>query len=172
MNSSLRRTKTSTIILGILMLLLGLGFLIWPGVTTEFFVLCIGWGFLIAGIATFVGFFANAQNRSAWDIVLAVCELILGLLILIFPLAFTSVLFIFMGAVVFVTGIFDVIDSVTLVGVKGSLWGLWLALGIITLLCGIFMFINPLVWAFALVWVAGFILVFDGITEIVAGAMM
>ncbi len=172
MNESLRRTKSSTIILGVLMLLLGIGFMIWPGASTEFLILCIGWGFVIAGIATFVGFFVNSETHSAWDIVLAICEFVLGLLILFFPFAFTGVFFIFLGVVVFVTGIFDIIDALTLVGVKGSLWGLWLTLGIMTLLCGVFMFINPLIWAFALMWVAGFVLIFDGITEIVAGAMM
>lgn len=171
-NSILRRTKTSTIILGILMLLLGLAFLVWPGATTEFFVLCCGWGFVIAGIATFIGYFANSETHSGWDIVLSICELILGILILAFPFFFTGVFIIFIGCVVIVTGIFDIVDAVSFHRVKGSLWGLWLALGILTLIFGLFMFFYPLVWAVTLIWLAGVVLVFDGITEIVAGAMM
>ncbi len=171
-NSYMRRTKSTTIIIGVLMLLLGLAFLVWPGGTTEFFVLMCGWGFVIAGIATFAGYFAKSEGRSAWDIVLAVCEFVLGILILIFPFFFAGVFVIFIGIVVIATGIFDIMDAISLRDVKGSLWGLWLALGIITLIFGLCMFAYPIIWAVTMIWLAGVVLVFDGITEIIAGAMM
>ena len=173
MNNLVKRTKTSCIILGILLTLLGLAFFVNPIGATIFVTLCIGWAFLIGGVVTIVTYFANKSGtRTTADIVLGILEIILGILVLIWPGSFALYLFIMIGCIIFITGIFDIVEAISMPHEKGSNWGLWLAIGIITLIFGVMVFSSPWLFAEFVMIFAGVALVFDGITEIIVGVQL
>lgn len=173
MNTLFRRTKASIIFLGIAMTLLGLAFFINPVDSILFVVSCCAWAFLFAGIGTLVGYFRHdPADRGAANIVLAILEIVCAIYIFFFPGWSTVALCVFLGCVIFVTGIWDVADALSFRKVEGSNWGLWLVLGIVTIVLGFLTLFAPFMMAEAIMIVAGISLVFDGITEIVLGVRM
>lgn len=173
MGNLVTRTKASCIILGILLTLLGLAFFVNPISATLFVTLCIGWAFLIGGIITIITFCTNRSgDRTTADLVLGILEVILGILVVIWPGTFALYLFIMIGAIIFITGIFDIVEALSMPHEQGSMWGLWLALGILTLIFGVLVFTSPLLFAEFVMIFAGVALVFDGITEIIVGVRL
>ena len=173
MNTLFRRTKASIIFLGIAMTLLGLAFFINPVDSILFVVYCCAWAFLFAGVGTLVGYFRHdPADRGAANIVLAVLEIVCSVYIFFFPGWSTVALCIFLGCVVFVTGIWDVAEALSFRKVEGGSWGLWLVLGIITIILGFLTLFAPFMMAEAIMIVAGRSRVVDGITEIVLGVRM
>lgn len=170
---SFRRTKASVIILGIAMLLLGLAIFITPTNGVLFVTLCFGWLMLFAGIATLIGHFRhNPADRGAVDLVLAILEVIIGLLVVIFPAWWVLYVMIIIGIMILITGIYDIVDAFAFRSAGAGQFALWLVLGILTIIFGIMVFCTPFVAAEAIMIVAAVALVFDGITEIVAGVRM
>lgn len=174
MDTSLfKRTKASVIILGIALTILGLAFFISPAESVLFVVYCCAWAFLFAGIATIIGFFRHdPADRGIANIILAVLEIIAFVYIICFPGLSTVALCVFLGVVIFVTGLWDVADAFSLRNVEGSNWVLWLVLGILTIILGCLTFAAPFFMAEVIMIVAGISLVFDGVTEIVLGIRM
>lgn len=173
LDSFVTRTKASCIILGILLTLLGLAFFVNPVSATIFVTLCIGWAFLIGGVVTIITYFTNRTgNRTIADFVLGILEVILGILVLIWPATFALYLFIMIGCIIFITGIFDIVEAIAMPHEKGSMWGLWLVIGIITLIFGVLVFSSPWLFAEFVMIFAGVALVFDGITEIIVGVRL
>lgn len=170
MDRFVTRTKVSCIILGIALTILGLAFFVNPVSATIFVTLCIGWAFVIAGVVTLVAYVRSpAGMKNAADLALSILEFVLGVLILIWPGAFALYLFVLIGVIIVITGIFDIVEALSMRNVVESRWGLWLALGIITLIFGVLVFVAPFAFAEALMIVAGIALVYDGITEIIVG---
>ena len=173
MNGLVTRTKVSCIILGICLTILGLAFFVNPIGATFFSVLVLGWVFLFGGIATIIAYCVNKSgSRSGADLAVGIIEAILGLLVIIWPGAFALYLFVLLGCIILITGIFDVIEAISRHGVEGSNWGLWLFLGILTVILGILTFVAPFAWAEVVMIFVAVSLVYDGITEIVVGVRL
>lgn len=163
------RSKTAMIVIGICLLVLGLLFCLEPAFGLKLVTLITGWAFVIAAVVTLIDFFVHKQTRRHIDILYALLELILGLVILLNPAASLVVVLTIIGVVIIVTGIADIADAVQFKSVEGSRWGVWLALGIITLLLGVIVVLMPLAFGITLMIIAGIALIFDGITEIIVG---
>lgn len=71
-----------------------------------------------------------------------------------------------------VTGVNDVIEANAVRLAFGAGWVWRMAIGVITLLAGVAVVASPFAMAELVMLVAGLALIFDGITEIVAGVSM
>lgn len=191
--SFMRRSKASAIVFGIIMLLLGLWVLIFAGTPSQsnaeainaeaillnqldnavFLSTLTGWGLMIAGCISCVGYgVAAKENRSIADIILGVILVLLGLLAICFPLKSWGFVVIFLGALVFLSGCADIAEAISFKKEGQNGWLLFLIFGIITLLFGLASIITPWWFTDVLIFVLGFALVFDGVTEIIAGVRM
>lgn len=174
--SIVKRSKASAIILGVLLLLLGLWTLyIAPQPLQDWLFISFlgGWVLLIAGCASCVTFSASSKdNRSAADIVCGVILIILSCAVFIWPLRSGVFVVCFLGALVFLTGIVDIAESVTFKKSGERSWIPFLIFGIVTLLFGLSAIIVPFWFSTVMVYVVAFALIFDGITEIIAGVRM
>lgn len=186
--SFMRRSKASAIVFGIIMLLLGLWVLIFAGTPPQsdaetilvnqldnavFLSTLTGWGLMIAGCITCVGYgVAAKENRSITDIILGVILVLLGLLAICFPLKSWGFVVIFLGALVFLSGCADIAEAISFKKEGQNGWVLFLIFGIITLLFGLASIITPWWFTDVLIFVLGFALIFDGVTEIIAGVRM
>ncbi len=186
--SFMRRSKASAIVFGIIMLLLGLWVLIFAGTPPQsdaegillnqldnavFLSTLTGWGLMIAGCITCVGYgVAAKENRSITDIILGVILVLLGLLAICFPLKSWGFVVIFLGALVFLSGCADIAEAISFKKEGQNGWLLFLIFGIITLLFGLASIITPWWFTEVLIFVLGFALIFDGVTEIIAGVRM
>ena len=171
MNGIVTRTKASCIILGILLTILGLTFFVFPFQSTIVFAMILGWLFIVGGIATIISYATNQAGgtRSGADLAVGIIETILGILVVVFPGAFAAYFFVLLGCIILVTGIFDIVEAISMHDIEGSRWGVWLFLGILTVVLGILTFAAPLAWAEVVMILVGCSLVYDGITEIVVG---
>ncbi len=172
MDSVPTRTKASCIILGVCLFVLGILCLVNPIGAAFFVTLMLGWIFVAAGIATIISFGAFRDGRSGADLFVGIVELVFGILVLIFPGVFAAYLFVALGWIILVTGLFDIYEAIMMHNVEGSKWGVWLFLGILTVVFGIITFMAPLFVAEVILIFAGCFLIYDGITEFVIGLLL
>lgn len=167
------RSKSAVIIMGVLLAILGVLMLMFPVSSTVFMVYVFGWALVFGAIATCVNHFRTPDElRRGSDLVLAVFELIFGLAVLVWPGLFLTYLFVFVGVLVVANGIGDIIEAFSLRKVPGAAWGLWLVLGILTVIFGVVVFASPVISAVLIEVLAAWALIFAGISEIVYGASM
>ena len=150
---------------GLLSLVIGVMFLASPGITTIVFITFLGAYWLVSGIFSLASL-AVDRTDMGWKILLAVLNLIAGIIILAYPLYSTVLLLIFL---------------VILVGVWACITGgahLYVAfskkdagngvLGVISLLFGILLLIFPLLSAALVPFIAGIFAIVIGFAAIVA----
>lgn len=168
-----KRTRAAVIVMGVAMLVLGIAMFVSPIGATLLIVGVAGWTLVIAGAVTLLNSWAHrsVELRQA-DLVTGLIEVVPGMCLVIWPEAFVTVVYVLIGIIILVTGVNDVAEAgaVRRLGLPG--WGWRMVLGVLTLLAGAAVVCSPFAMAEFVMLVAGLALVFDGITEIVAGVRM
>ncbi|MDD1685808.1 DUF308 domain-containing protein [Methanoregula sp.] len=148
---------------GILALLLGVAFLLTPGMTTILLITFMGAYWLVGGIFAIASLAVDKSNMG-WKIFLAIINIVAGIVILLYPMYSTifvlSFFIIFIGFwACFVGGahLFQAFSKKD--------WGN-AVLGIISLIFGIILLINPFIAAALLPFVAGGFAIVMGIVSI------
>lgn len=168
-----RRTKAAVILMGIALLVLGVAMFVAPIGATLLIVSIVGWTLVIAGAITLANSWMHraVELRQA-DLVIGLLEAVPGMCLVVWPSAFVAAVYVLIGIIVVVTGVNDVVEAFATRRLGFPGWGWRLVLGILTLVAGAFVVVSPFTMAEFVMLVAGLALVFDGITEIVAGATM
>lgn len=168
-----RRTKATVILMGVALLVLGVAIFVSPIGATLLIVQIVGWTLVVVGVATLVNCWVNrpAGSQQA-DLFTGIATLVLGVLIVGWPAAFVAVVYVMLGIIILVTGVNDIAEASTVrrMGFPGSLWRS--ILGALTFIAGAFVVFAPFAMAEFVMIVAGIALIFDGITEIIAGIQM
>lgn len=168
-----RRTRAAVILMGVALLVLGVTMFVSPIGATLVIVGVAGWTLVIVGAVTLINCWAHrsAELRQA-DLVIGLVEVVPGMCLVIWPEAFVAVVYVLIGIIILVTGFNDVAEAgaVRRLGLAG--WGWRMVLGILTLLAGAAVVWSPFAMAEFVMLVAGLALIFDGITEIIAGVRM
>lgn len=167
----MRKSKTSTIVIGIVLVLLGLVFCFAPEFTLAFITTLTGIAFLVAGIVGFVNYITQTE-KSVWDVLLGIVGVVLGLILLFQPQAAISFVLGIIGILIFLSGVVDIVDALQANKLGAPRWSLFLLLGIVTALLGVAVFVPPVFFRQAILVLAGIALVFDGVSEIVVGASL
>ncbi len=102
---------------------------------------------------------SEVKGRAGWGIVLGIITVVLGILLLAFPLATATVTTIFIGCILIIAGIVDIVLALRAHTV-GTFF-LRLLLGIIYGLGGILLLVNPLWGVAVLTVVLGVMLLFE-----------
>jgi uncharacterized membrane protein HdeD (DUF308 family) len=151
------------LIWGILTLLIGCMFLITPAMTTVLFVTFMGAYWLVGGIFA-IGSLAVDRSHMGWKIFLAVINILAGILILAYPLYSTlfvlSFFVIFIGFWALFIGIAHLYHAWTMKDAGNAV------LGIISVIFGFLLLINPFLAAALLPFVAGGFAVVSGLASI------
>lgn len=151
---------------GIALLLVGFVLLMVPGLTLVTVAVIAGCMFLAAGVVDAWAYFKyrRADGTSAWALAYAVCDIILGVLFIVHPLASAVVIPWVLGIFVMAYGIFEIVAAVRFhKDLPG--WGWVLFTGIASLLCGFAFIIAPGTFALFL----GFFLMVRGVQMAVWG---
>ncbi|GAA0560600.1 HdeD family acid-resistance protein [Chitinophaga japonensis] len=151
---------------GIAALLIGLLAIFVPGITFGTLVLFLGAYMFIDGIFSIIaGISARKQSRDwGWYIVSGLFGIIIGVITFANPFATGIALIYIAGVWAIVAGIVEIIVAVRLrKEITGEGW--YIAGGILTILFGILIFINPVAGALTLT-------IIFGIYAIVAGVML
>lgn len=148
---------------GILTLLIGLAFLITPGITMELFVTFLGAYWFVGGLFMIGSLFTD-RARMGLKILLAVINIIAGILILLYPLF--STLFVLSFLVIFLGFWACFIGAVHLFqGFKAKDAGNGV-LGVISLLFGLLLLVNPFLVVAILPFVAGGLCIVTGLSTL------
>ena len=129
---------------GIALVIIGFVLLMVPGLTLVSIAVIAGCMFLAAGIVDAYAYFKyrEAEGLSGWALAYAVCDIILGVLFIVHPIASAVVIPWVMGIFVVAYGIFEIVAAVRFRDALPG-WGWVLFAGIVSLFCGIAFFLWP-----------------------------
>ncbi len=146
---------------GAALVLMGFAVLVFPGLTLVTLATMAGAMFLVSGAFGIVTFarFRKELVGAGWVLLNAACNIVLGLVFLLHPLITATVIPWLAGAFVIAYGVFACVAAFKLRKL-GSSWGLMLANGIVSLLCGVVFVVLPDVFALFL----GMLLIMRGVT--------
>ena len=148
---------------GILALLIGVAFLFTPGLTTVLLITFLGAYWLVGGLFS-LGSLAVDKSNMGWKIFLAVINILAGIIILVYPFYATffalSFLVLLIGFWACFVGGAHLFQAFT-----AKDWGNGV-LGIISVIFGIILLINPLITAALLPFVAGAFAIILGLAAI------
>jgi uncharacterized membrane protein HdeD (DUF308 family) len=154
---------------GIVALIIGLFLLFYPGITTTVLITVLGILWLFGGIFALVGLLMNREHWG-WKILSGVLGILAGLAILAYPLYSAVFLLTFF---VIMIGIWAIIYGAVRLAwaFNGGGWGVGL-LGLLTIILGLLLLVNPLIGAVILPWLFGVFAIAGGIIAIIAGIKM
>lgn len=155
------------IIAGALLIVCALACLLMPGITLVTITLFAGAAFLVSGIMDIIEYvrFRRVMALSGWALAYAILDVVVGVMFLVHPLAFSVVLPWLIGAFCLVFGVFEIAAALKGRAVGMPLWGWAVFSGAMGVLCGIAFFVSPATLA---VFVALF-MVMRGATLLVFG---
>lgn len=132
MNNALKSYKARIMIVDIVMLLLGIGFIIWQDDMLATLILVTGVLVAVAGLILVINFLLD-KDKTAFDWTIMIIGVIIlagGILLAIFAGAVVNIsVFIFAGLLV-VYGIIDIFTSIAITRLTGGIWWVPLLLGL------------------------------------------
>lgn len=156
------------LIWGILTMLIGCMFLISPGMTTVLLITFMGAYWLVGGLFA-IGSLVIDRTNMGWKLFLAIINIIAGALILLYPLYSTvfvlSFFVIFIGFWACFIGVAYVFRAFTTKDAGSAI------LGVISLIFGFLLLINPFVAAALLPFITGGFAIAAGLATIVVSIM-
>lgn len=169
MLASLSRYWWLLVLRGVVAILFGLLAFIWPGLTIGALVLLFGIYALIDGVSSIITGVAHRHGRDRWWLLLeGIASIAFGLLTFFWPGITAFFLLILIASWAVVTGIFEIAAAIRLRKEIEGEWLLGLA-GVLSILFGIMMFVQPGAGALALIWIIGSYAILFGILLIVLG---
>lgn len=152
------------LLLGILAVVFGVLFFIYPIPTLEFLVLLLGLYWLFNGIVALIGLFTDKTGRG-WKLLVGILGILAGALVLTYPLYSAILIPTVFALLIGVEGL--IIGVVYMVqGFSGAGWGTGI-LGILSIIFGLVLIANPLVAALGLVLLLAGLAIVGGIAAIV-----
>jgi uncharacterized membrane protein HdeD (DUF308 family) len=132
MNNALKSYKARIMIVDIVMLLLGVGFIIWQDDMLATLILVTGVLVAVAGVILVINFLLD-KDKTAFDWTIMIIGVIIlagGILLAVFANAVVNIsVFIFAGLLV-VYGIIDIFTSIAITRLTGGIWWVPLLLGL------------------------------------------
>ncbi|WP_226664584.1 HdeD family acid-resistance protein [Microbulbifer aggregans] len=143
---------------GLFAVLFGVLTFVWPGISLLSLIILFGAYSLVDGVVALFGAFkgrGQVQGSSLWWLLfVGISGVAAGIVTFIYPQVTALVLVVFIGAWALVRGIFEIIGAVRLRKEIDHEWLLILA-GLISVLFGLALLVNPQAGALALLWLIG-----------------
>lgn len=159
----------TTLVVGILFLCFGVWMLSTP--VTSYVALAVIFSILmfVSGISEtyFAVAYRKHYKRWGWYLTGGIIDLIIGALLIIYPLLSLAVLPFFVGFWLLFRGIIAIASAIELRDYANRSWGWLLLTGIITVFFSFFVFANPLFGSISVVLITSFAFIAMGIYNIV-----
>lgn len=150
---------------GIFALLFGLAALFYPGLSFQVLVLFFGTFSVIDGI---IALFVGSSIKSGLLVFEGIVGMLVGLYVFLFTSQATVIFIMLLGIWALATGILEILSAIELRRhIANEIWLLFV--GIVSVLFGIFVFINPVASALALTYVIGIYAIVFGLFLIALG---
>lgn len=165
---SLKQYKTWAIILSVLMMVLGIVMMIWPNVSAMAVCCLMGAICIATGVYELIRYFDLGVVGVLFrhDLLISILSIITGIVFLCHPLGALTILPIILGFYIIIAGVFSIQISTESRSFGISNWWKSLFFGIIGIIFGLLMVINPFAGASALMEFAGVALLLTGIENL------
>lgn len=173
MQNGIHRAWMALVLRGIAAILFGVLTLKWPNVTVGSLVVLFGGFVMLDGLLGVVAAMRARAGDAEWGAALMVglVELILGLLIIMWPEMTTRVMLLFVGSWAIIRGVLEIYSAVQLRQViKGE--ALLATVGVLSLLFGVIVLARPDIAAIAILWTIGIYLIVSGVLLVLLGMRM
>jgi len=147
----------------ILLILIGLYALVFPGATIQLFGILFGMILVFAGAFGFVRSLMNKNRATSVGIAVGVIAFIIGIYVLLYPAIFVELLVFIFALILLIKSIISL--QITINAKKTSRW--LVASGIIGILAAIFLFISPMFGSLAILIILGIYAILLGIMSII-----
>ena len=171
MRNRFARTKPIILLTGLLMVVLSIAVFINPIGAVETLVRIIGWVLVAFGAVTLVSAFMKGDpaKNAPGELVIGSLAMGPGLVMAIWPKALIAFVWTFIGIIVLLTGVLDILEAGDLRHARSPLATPATVSGAITIVLGVITIITPMTSATLGMLVAAIALMVDGVTEIVFG---
>lgn len=168
MKEFLKRIKTNAIITAVLCTILGGVLVVWPEVSAGAVCLALGGVLALCGIADIVVFLLNRDGTlySGVSLFIGILLTAVGGWIMTSPGLIAVLVPIVTGALICIHGAGNLGDALTLRRHEDPRWTVALALGLVTLLLGVVLVVNPFEAFTTVVRIIGAFLVYDGLSDL------
>ena len=161
-----RRLRESPSILSIVLIILGLILAIWPRAVLGTAVTVLAIGLLIGGVSSFLAWMRNKDSTTPVDGLIGGAAAVAGLVLLIWPNLLIRSFPRIVGLAILFNGVVNLFKALDLKKVGAPSWKSAMAMAIITMIAGLFVFSNAAFIANNLVRVVGFVLIYNGVTSL------
>lgn len=149
---------------GLLGILFGVATFVWPAISLLSLVILFGAYTLVDGAFALIAAFKGGKRKgTGWLVFVGLTGVAAGILTFVYPGITALVLVVFIGVWALIRGIFEIIGAIRLRREISQEWLLIFA-GVISVLFGLAVLINPGAGALALLWlIGGYAIVFGAI---------
>ena len=165
----MKNSKLGKILSLVVIALVGLFLVIYPGDTLNIVVGVFGGALLLIGLIGIVSYFLpkNKNSRNVIDLVISIVEVIVGLIV-VSNIGFVISLFpIFAGVIIAAQGVLYLISAFRMKSDNNNSWKLGLVLSLVMIAFGILIFANPFATQAALVRLAGIALIYNAVSGLI-----
>lgn len=164
-----KQAKNSFLVISILYILLGLVLLIWPGQFLKWGCYALGTVIVLYGASRIISYIANKNMISYFnaDLIVGIVVVAVGLLLLIKPEIFISILPIVFGLFIIFNGIVKLQNAFDLKRLHYEKWWSIFVTAGLSLLLGLFIIWNPFETAALTAMAIGIVLIVEGIASAV-----
>lgn len=153
------------LILAILTVILGVYAVFFPGATLEFFTALFGAMFIVGGLIGGVKSFIGKNHFSAAGLVMSLLALIIGILIVIYPLVFAGILIYIISIALLIKSILAF--KYAFDAKKGDAKAWMIVSGVLGIIAAIFLFVYPMIGGLTILLLLGIYAIVFGIFSII-----
>ena len=168
MSEILKNLKWNMVVTAVLVIILGLILILYPGIAAATICLIVGWGLFIGGVVSGVLYLVGHRGRFEFgELILIISELALGLFVILNTKTVIWFLEILFAFILIIHGSIDRKEAEKAQQYGDKRWRIILLCGMLKAILCILIIWNPFSWASVLMRVIGIALVYDGISDLI-----
>ena len=162
------RFSKNNVLLSIVMVVLGLLLVIWPGKTLEVLAKILGIALLLGGVISCISWFRdrNVYGRDYTTLAIGILCLVVGLVVFIAPHGVITLLPKIIGVAIAVNGVLNLAQSMDIRKQGDANWIGPVVLAVLTIVAGLFLVFFSFSAMKAAVMVIGGIIIYNGISNL------
>jgi uncharacterized membrane protein HdeD (DUF308 family) len=168
--AALSRNWWLVVLRGVIAILFGLAAFLWPGATGLVLILLFGGYALVDGIIALITGFSRVKDSPRWWVFLVegLIGIIAGVVAFLYPGLAGVALLSLIAAWAILTGVFEIVAAIRMRKEISNEWLLALG-GILSILAGIVIIMQPVAGGLAILWIIGSYAILFGVLLIVLG---
>lgn len=172
MSKLTEKARGNAIIISLLLCVIGLIVMIWPGMSADIVGIVVGITLIVFGISRLISYYSKYAFRFMlrWDLFLGAASIVIGIILLTGPRGLMKLISIAIGIAVLIDGLSKL--QIALAAKKAGLknWMIIMLFAMLSIIVGIVLAANSSKGARTIMTVLGISLFIDGISGVIASS--